>query len=87
MTHVGGIWFPAISGVLRRPDLWWTARRQLRSLIRPRWWARSPFLPLPDRRYVRFRLETAYGSAGAPCAADVIRYLEWCRSARHSLGA
>jgi hypothetical protein len=54
-------------------------------IARPGWWRRAPFLPLPDSLYLRFRFETAYGPGGAPDAADVVTYLEWCREfRRHS---
>jgi hypothetical protein len=29
---------------------------------------------------VRFRLETQYGSDGAPAPGDLVTYLEWCRA-------
>jgi hypothetical protein len=73
-------WFQTLLAVLRRPTLWWTSLRQMFRITPDRWWARPPFLPLPDRRYVRFRLETAYGVDGRGRAADVVRYLEWCRT-------
>ena len=42
------------------------------------WWRRAPFLPLPSRDYVRWRMHTAYGSDDAiPPAEDVIRYARW----------
>ena len=42
------------------------------------WWHRAPFLPLPSRDYVRWRMYTAYGSDDAvPPAEDVIRYARW----------
>ena len=67
--------------VLRRPDLWWTALGALRRLAPPGWWRPPPHLPLPDRRLWEFRMVTAYGSPdAAPEPADVISYLEWCRS-------
>jgi hypothetical protein len=80
MTHGSTVWFPCISAVLIRPHLWFTALRQVLRSVPPRWWARPPFLPRPDRTYVRFRLETAYGLAASPRPADVVRYLEWCRA-------
>ena len=47
---------------------------------RRRWWARAPFLPLPDREYLRWRMYTAYGDEDAvPPAEDVIRFAEWRR--------
>lgn len=43
-----------------------------------RWLTRFPFLPLPAREYVRWRMMTAYGSADAiPPAEDLIRYARW----------
>ena len=42
------------------------------------WWRRFPFLPLPSREYVRWRMHTAYGDADAvPPAEDVVRYARW----------
>jgi len=67
--------------VVRRPDLWTTALRQLRRLAPPGWWRRPPHLPVPDPAYLRFRFVTAYGDDGAPARPDdVITYLEWCRA-------
>jgi hypothetical protein len=76
----------ATRALLRRPDLWLTALRQVRLLAAPGWWRRTPFLPLPDAEYLRFRLVTQYGDAEhAPEPADVIAYLHWCRGYRASL--
>ena len=42
------------------------------------WYRRPPFLPLPSRDYVRWRMYTAYGDYNAvPPAEDVIRYARW----------
>ena len=66
----------------------------LRSLVNPRlgldllrlawrfrsrgWHSRFPFLPVPDRTYVRWRMYTAYGDYDAvPPVADVERYSRW----------
>jgi hypothetical protein len=73
-----------------------TARLALRALLSPRlaldllktawafrrrgWWGRAPFLPLPDREYLRWRMYTAYADEGAvPPAEDVIRFARWRR--------
>ncbi|HZP29416.1 MAG TPA: hypothetical protein VFC99_10725 [Acidimicrobiia bacterium] len=48
--------------MLAHPELWPTALRQAARLAPAGWWRRPPFLPLPDREYLRFRLETQYGS-------------------------
>ena len=47
------------------------------------WQARSPFLPLPDRDYLRWRMSTAYADEHAvPPAEDVIRFARWRRETR-----
>ena len=65
-----------------------------RALVRPRlaldllrvawrfrsrgWYRRFPFLPLPPREYVEWRMHTAYGDHHAvPPAEDVERYARW----------
>lgn len=46
------------------------------------WYRRPPFVPLPSRRYLAWRLETAYGTAAAvPPTAELERYLRWSRAA------
>ena len=45
---------------------------------RRHWWRRAPFLPLPARDYVRWRMYTAYGSEDAvPPVEDLVRYARW----------
>ncbi len=42
------------------------------------WYRRFPFLPLPSREYMRWRMYTAYGDERAvPPADDVVRYARW----------
>lgn len=68
---------------LRRPRLLpallgfsWAARRR-------DWYRRPPFLPLPPRSYLRWRLDTAYGDPEAvPPDDETARYLEWARRMR-----
>ena len=76
-----------VAAVALRPDLWPTAVHQLRLLARPGWWWHPPFLPVPERNYLAFRLVTQYGDERhPPVAADVVSYLAWCRafpSGRH----
>lgn len=44
------------------------------------WWRQAPFLPLPDRAYLRWRMDTAYGDPGAiPPPGDVISFVRWRR--------
>jgi hypothetical protein len=42
------------------------------------WYRRPPWVPIPSRDYVRWRMYTAYGDYDAvPPAEDVIRYARW----------
>ena len=69
-----------VVAVAQKPRLWLTALRQVVRLTPSGWWHRWPPLPLPDRDYLRFRLQTMYGGEGrSPVAADVILYLSWCK--------
>ena len=73
-----------------------TARLILRGALNPRlgvdllrtawafrrrnWWSQAPFLPLPDRTYLRWRMYTAYADENAvPPADDVVRFARWRR--------
>lgn len=43
-----------------------------------RWYLRPPFLPLPPRSYLRWRMETAYGDPEAtPPPEELARFLRW----------
>ena len=77
----------SISGVLRRPDLWPTAVATMAALAPPRWWARPPFLPIPDAELVDWRMTTAYGTADTALdETDLLAYLEWRREAVRGSG-
>ena len=44
------------------------------------WYRHSPFLPLPDPTYLRWRMYTAYGDFDAvPSPDEVVRYAKWAR--------
>jgi hypothetical protein len=62
-----------------RPDLWPAAAAAAWSLAPRGWWRRRPFLPLPDRRWIEFRLATAYGAQGQLRADDLVAWLDWRR--------
>lgn len=69
--------------VARCPTLWVTCVIQVFRLAQRGWWRRAPFLPLMDPGYLRFRLETAYGSGGGHIdPEDLVAYLRWCKSLR-----
>ena len=73
-----------------------TLRLAARAVVRPRlaldllrtawafrrrdWYRRAPFLPIPDRAYLRWRMYTAYADEVAvPPAEDVVRFARWRR--------
>jgi len=44
------------------------------------WHRHSPFLPLPDPTYLKWRMYTAYGDFDAvPTPDEVERYVRWAR--------
>ena len=66
---VRGILDPRVGVALLR--MAWRFRRR-------GWWRRAPFLPVPARDYLRWRLHTAYGDdVVVPPADDVIRLARW----------
>ena len=78
MIVPGGV--RTVGAIARRPRLWSTAARQARKLAPTGWWRRPPFLPVPAKDYVAFRIVTQYGEIGrSPSPEDVVDYLAWCR--------
>jgi len=61
------------------PDLLssaWAFRRR-------EWYRHPPFLPLPSPRYLRWRMETAYGDPETvPSPEELYRFLRWARQTR-----
>ncbi|HZA98019.1 MAG TPA: hypothetical protein VE399_04525 [Gemmatimonadales bacterium] len=69
----------AVRGVLN-PRLGVDLLKTAWAFRRRRWWARAPFLPLPDRDYLRWRMYTAYADENAvPPPDDVVRFARWRR--------
>ena len=70
----------ALGAVVGRPSLWPIALRQWGRLVPPGWWRRRPFLPVPAREYVAFRMLTQHGDSRAGVTGpDVVNYLRWCQ--------
>lgn len=50
------------------------------------WYRRFPFLPVPPKSYLEWRMETAFGSASAePDLDDLERYLVWTARMRRRM--
>ena len=71
----------ALAGrAILRPRLALDLVRTAWAFRRRGWWKRLPFLPLPDREYLRWRMYTAYADESAvPPAEDVVRFARWRR--------
>ena len=70
-----------VAGLLvARPELWFTAFRQLFNLAESGWWKRLPFLPLPNQELIEFRSKTQYGFLETEIeAVDVLAWLVWSK--------
>ena len=67
-----------VGRTMREPGLAIDLLRVMWRFRRRGWYRHVPFLPLPDRDYLRWRMYTAYGDADAvPPAEDVARYARW----------
>lgn len=67
-----------------RPRLALDLLRLTWSFRRRRWWASQPFLPTPDRAYLRWRMYTAFGNEDAVPPASVIEeFARWRRETMH----
>ena len=77
-----------ISRAIRRPRLLLAMLRMAWRFRRRGWWKRPPFLPVPPREYLEWRLHTAYGDGGrGPTVDELDRYVRWAnrlyRTRRH----
>jgi hypothetical protein len=69
-----------VGRALWRPRLALDLLATLWSFRRKDWVRRFPFLPLPSREYLRWRMYTVYGDdAAVPPADDVVRFARWRR--------
>lgn len=67
-----------VGRALRRPRLLAALVRAAWRFRARGWWRRAPFLPLPPRDYVAWRIHTAYGDDGRePTVDELGRYVRW----------
>jgi hypothetical protein len=79
-----GLTFRLIGRALLSPRLAVDLSRTAWAFRRRHWLSQAPFLPLPDRRYLRWRMYTAYGDENAvPPTLDVVRFARWRREVMH----
>lgn len=80
----GGLTIRLVGHAMINPRLAIDLTRTAWAFRRRRWWIQPPFLPLPDRAYLRWRMYTAYGDeAAVPPSEDVIRFARWRREVMH----
>ena len=71
--------------VLRSPARWVEGLRAAWALRSLTWLSQAPYLPLPDRTYLRWRSLTAYGDSSAQVpSADLLLFLTWRAAYRRS---
>lgn len=61
----------------------WALARYYFRLVPSRWYLNPPFLPIPPRQYVKWRLRTAYGKnrpAWPEVARDLWQFGDWLRT-------
>lgn len=77
---------PFVLLALRRPRLW-PALLGAAWAFRPRgWYRKPPFLPLPSKAYMGWRLETAYGEPDAvPPQDEIERFVTWSADMRRRM--
>ena len=69
--------------VLLKPALLPALARRAWTFRARDWYGRPPFLPVPPRSYMRWRMETAYGdSTTVPPVDGLGRYLRWASEMR-----
>jgi hypothetical protein len=75
MARTRIISWAAVAAVAARPSLWAEALRAARRLAGQRGASETKLIP---DEYLRFRAETASGSAGEPISAvDLVDWLKW----------
>jgi hypothetical protein len=74
-------WMKSVTvAVFKKPGLMFPAIYQVYVLAPRRWYAKYPFLPLPDSSWMRFRMETAYGNPSyVPDPEEISQFLTWAR--------
>ena len=77
---------PFLILALRRPWLWPALASAAWAFRARGWYRRPPFLPLPSKAYMSWRLETAYGDPGAvPPTGEIVRFITWSREMRRRM--
>ncbi len=75
---MGSAYFSLMKAAVQKPSLLPGLLRTAWAFRSHRWYRRPPFLPIPPRDYLRWRMETAYGDTDAELpVGEVERYVRW----------
>jgi hypothetical protein len=75
---MGSVYVGLVRLAIRRPWLIPAMLGTAWALRSNRWYGKPPFLPLPSRSFMKWRMETAYGKENAVLPArDLERYVRW----------
>ncbi len=80
-----GWWARSAAAVLAHPGLWLSALGAYKRMLPNDWYSERPYLPVPAREYVEFRMHTL-SAEGRPSSAELIRYLVWLKAWPDSAG-
>ena len=81
-----GLYRRMVAIALPRPWLWPTFASAAWAFRSRDWYKRPPFLPLPSKAYMEWRMDTAYGAPdAAPPSDELIDFLKWSRAMRRSM--
>ena len=77
-TGMGSVYSGLVKLALRRPRLIPVMLATAWAFRANRWYRKPPFLPMPSRAYMRWRMDTAYGDGNTVVpSVDLERYLRW----------
>ena len=77
-TGMGSVYSGLAKLALRRPRLIPVMLATAWAFRANRWYRRPPFLPIPSKEYMMWRMETAYGKGITIVPfEDLERYLRW----------
>jgi hypothetical protein len=77
-SGMGSFYVGLAKVAVRRPWLIPTMLAAAWAFRANRWYRQPPFLPMPSRAYMRWRMETAYGDGNTVVpSVDLERYLRW----------
>jgi len=80
---MGSVYVGLVKLAVRHPSLIPAMLSAAWAFRENRWYQKPPFLPLPSKAYMRWRMETAYGKGFAVVPSeDLERYLRWASDMR-----